>query len=132
MPISPDHLSGAVAFDGSLMFTANSPEMSLSTAATNQGKMVAPCDGTIVAVIANLVQAPGSAAAKLQIGDGAGVNTFGEYSFATTAALGVIDLDVSALTTAVVTKGAVIEFNTDGAATSTGLVAVTIVVSPNA
>lgn len=134
MPKAADHRSSAVEFDGAIPFVVNSPEMSLSTAASDQGKFVAPCDGTIVKCTVNLVEAPGTASATMSIGIGTDTDYFTsttDLTFATGDATGVRDMtgDLSNLD---VNEGDVIEFNTAGEATTTGLVAATLVISPNA
>ena len=122
--------TSGLQWDGGIPLVVNSPEMSLSTAASDQGKFTAPCDGTIVKVMANLVQAPGTAAAKLQIGADGSKTSIGEHTFATTDSTGPVDVTDS-MTDLSVSAGDVIEFGTDGAATSTGLVAATLVIMPN-
>jgi len=134
MSKNPDHRSSAVEFDGALMFVVNSPEMTLHTAQADQGKFTAPCNGTIVKCVANLIEAPGTAAGGIDIGKQGDADYFtatGVISFGTGHALGAIDI-TSSLTNTDVNEGDVIEFGTDGNATTTGLIAVTLVISPNA
>jgi hypothetical protein len=133
MSASSDHRTGKGAWDGALTFVVNSPTMSLETAAANQGAFVAPCNGEIVAIIGNLIEAPGTAAGTVNIGTVADVDHFLDaYSIATTAAVGVfeIPLDNTAVVNTTVTKGDVIEFDTGGEATTTGIAAFTVVINP--
>lgn len=128
-----EYRTSAAQWDGGLPFVAGSPVMSLSTAAANQGEIASPTAGTIVQALLNILQAPDGAAAAVNIGIRGDADYFltSGYSVATTAAVEVIDITAS-LTNTAVTKGQVLSFDTDGAATATGLVAVTLVISPNA
>lgn len=132
MTRSTEARSSAIDYDGKGVFIVNSPVMSLSSAAANQGSFVAPCDGTIVAAVANLIQAgTGGTNHLLKFGDRATASAFGVTTFTTGSSTGVKDLLADLTVTKTVTKGQVIEFNTDGGATSGGLVAATLVIAPN-
>jgi len=130
MATAPTYRTSAGQFDGKIPIVVNSPVMSLSSAASSQGSFVAPCDGTIVQAAMNLIQAPDGATAKLSIGKRGAATAYDQYSIATTHATGAIDLPLSGFTSTSVTKGDVIEFATDGAATTAGLVAITLVIMP--
>jgi len=134
MPKSAEYRSSAVEFDGAIPFVVNSPEMTLHTAQTDQGKFTAPCAGTIVRAVTNLVEAPGTASATLSIGKQGDPDYFTsttDLTFATGDATGTKD-QTAALSNTDVAEGDVIEFGVGGEATTTGLVACTIVISPNA
>lgn len=134
MPKSPDHRSSAVSFDGAIPFVVNSPEMTLHTAQADQGKFTAPCDGTIVKVTTNLIEAPGTASATVLIGKQGDPDYFTsttDLTYATGDATGVRE-QVADLSNLDVSEGDVIEFGTGGEATTTGLITCTLVISPNA
>jgi len=130
MPSAPTYQTGKCEYDGKMPLAINSGVMTLYTAVANNGSFVAPCDLEIVQATVNVIVAPGTAAAALKIGTRAGATAFESYSIATSHALGAIDLPVSAFTTVNISKGDVVEFGTDGAATSTGDAAVTLVCIP--
>ncbi len=111
----------------------NSPVMTLHTAQSNQGSFVAPCDLTIVGIAANVIEAPGTAAGTIDIGTRADDNSnVAAYSFATDETLGYQALDLTDATVLSLTfnQGDVIEFATNGEATTTGLIALTLVCVP--
>lgn len=112
----------------------NSPVMTLHTADANNGSFVAPCDLTIVGIAANVIEAPGTAAGTIDIGTYANddVNV-AAYSFATDETLGyqALDLDDATVLSLSFSQGDVIEFTTNGEATTTGLIALTLVCVPS-
>lgn len=130
--------SGAIQWDGKIPFVVKDVAVDLIN--SNQvNQIVAPCDAQLVALICNLLAAPGSAAATLEIGTAtgspSGLDKDGlvSHSFATTDSTGLYDL-VSEIGEGAlgvnVAKGDVITFGSDGGATSTGTVAVTAVFMP--
>ncbi len=127
---APQVQSSAIQWDGKLPFTWHTQNaLTLHTAEVAVDSIIAPCDGTIVAVIANLTEAPGTAAGGLQIGIVGDADYFLFHDFATTDATGVYDITGSLLL-ATVTKGQKLVFGADGVATTTGLVEVTVVIMP--
>ncbi len=133
MPKAPDHRTSSPQWDGELALCINSPVMSLSSAAANQGSFVAPCDLTIVAIVYNLIAAPDVAAAEVEVGSRADDDEFvAAWSIPTTHATGLAELptDDAAVISLNIDKGDVVEFKTDGGATSTGSIAVTLVCMP--
>lgn len=113
-------------------FFINSPVMSLSSAAANQGSYLVPFRATIVKCIANLVQAPAGASGGLNVGTRADPDHFLDlYDFSTGHATGLIDLtDLSQMVNTSIDAGDIVEFDTDGDGTSAGLVAVTLICVP--
>lgn len=129
MTVVPGYSQGAQMADQMPVYV-NSPLLSLSTAASADGQFMVPFDATIVAVMANITELPDDAAGLLNIGSNADADKFlDDYSIATDADTGLVDL-VDELVTDEVDAGDVIEFSTDGGATSTGSVAVTLVLAP--
>jgi hypothetical protein len=127
--------SSEIQFDGTIPLVVNSPAMTLHTAQANQGSFVAPCNGTIVAIEGNLIEAPGTAADTIDIGTRANDDALvAAYSIATSDATGSfnIPLDDATVISLAVSKGDVIEFTTHGAATTTGIVALSVVIMPEA
>jgi hypothetical protein len=111
----------------------NSPVMTLHTAQSNQGPFVAPCDLEIVGIAANLIEAPGTAAGTIDIGTRATADAnVAAYSFATTDSTGFYNLDLTdaTVTSLLFSQGDVIEFSTNGEATTTGLIALTLICVP--
>lgn len=131
MPKAPTYTTGKGEYDGAIPIVINSPAMTLHTAVTNQNPFVAPCDLEIVQVTKNLIEAPGTAAGTVNIGTRADVDAFlVAHSIATTDPTGSEDIPVSALVTANINKGDVVEFDTGGEATTTGIAAFTVVCMP--
>lgn len=131
MSKSSEVRSSAVDYDGAALLVINSGLVTLSTAQTDNAPFVMPCDGTIVQATARVTVAAGTATATLTIGTQASDVGIMDKDFATTDGAGEYDC-LADLVTATVTKGDIILFGSDGNATSTGLVAITLVVSPNA
>lgn len=114
----------------------SSEVLTLHTAQTNKNAFVAPCDMTIVGCVSNLVEAPGTAAGAIIVGKRGDADAFSTgISFATTDSAGEItEEDVATVFDGAdgvdVSQGDVIEFSTDGGATTTGLAAVQLVCLP--
>jgi hypothetical protein len=122
--------SSTVRWDGKIPFQVSSGSVSLSTAEPHQGEFVAPCDGTIVAAIANVLAAPDGAAATVFAGIRGNTTKFiNNYSVGTAHNTGTLDL-TSQLASTDVSEGDVICFGSDGGGTSTGEASVTLVVMP--
>ncbi len=119
-------------FGENLPFFINSPVMTLHTAQSNQGAFMVPFDATILAVLINVIEDPGTAAGTINVGTRANNDAFVDaYSVATDATLGLADItDNAAVVGTSITAGDVIEFDTGGEATTTGLIAVTLVCVP--
>jgi hypothetical protein len=111
----------------------NSPVLTLHTAQTNQGSFVAPCDLTIIGIAANVLEQPGTAAGTIDIGYNGDDDAYvAAYSFATDETLGyqALDLDDATVLSTSISQGAVVEFTTNGEATTTGEVALTLICIP--
>lgn len=111
----------------------NSPVMTLHTAESTKGAFVAPCALEIVGIAANVIEAPGTAAGTIDVGTRADDDAFvAAYSFATDESTGYQALDMAAATvvSTTISQGDVVEFATNGEATTTGLIAVTLVCLP--
>ena len=121
--------SDKIEWGGGGIFMPHSGIITLSTAQANTAPFVAPCAGKIIVAEANLIVTPGTAGAVLQIGKYGSAVFYGAHTFALGAATGRIDV-LASFTNTTVAKGEVIVFGTDGAATSTGLAAITIIINP--
>lgn len=135
MPKSAEARSSAIQYDGAMLFAVNSPVMSLSAAASNQGSFVVPCACEIEEIICNLVAVPNTTPATLNIGTRADADALVDaYSIPITATAGAftIPLTNAAVVATKLNKGDVLEFSTGGEAASAGSVGVTLVLKPSA
>lgn len=135
MPKAPEARASAVQYDGAMLFVANSPIMSLSSAATVQGAFVAPCACEIEEIIYNVIAAPDGAPATFNIGTQANNDALVDaFSIATSVALGAKTLPLSdaAVVGTKLNKGDIITFDTGGEASTAGSVAISVVFKPQA
>lgn len=135
MPKAMEARASAILYDGAMLFAANSPIMSLATAATVQGPFVAPCACEIAEIVCNLIAAPDGAPATINIGTQANNDALVDaYSIATSAATGpfTIPLDNAAVVGTTLNKGDVLTFDTGGEGSTVGSIAITVVFKPKA
>lgn len=134
---APEYRTGKAQFDGALPIVINSPVMVMTDAGvTLQGSFTAPCDGEIVAIIGNLVAQPSASPCVLKAGIRGNATKFiNDFSIPGTQALGKFEIPVThaSIASRNITKGEIVEFATDGAATATGgNVAISLVIMPRA
>lgn len=138
----PEYRTSACEYDGALPYTHSAVLTFTSATQSALGRFVSPCDGTIVAMMANIIAAPATATGKvISVGSPADDDAhYVAYDIATLAT-GELDLfqamTVNTATAATVKgktvgKGDVVQFaiGADGAS-PTGVVAVTMVIAPN-
>jgi hypothetical protein len=125
-----DAKSSRVQYDGGMPVIVQSGQMTVHTAQSGLIKWVAPFDYVIKQALIKVDEASGTAPGLVKAGTVADDDRFiDDYSVATDAAVGLVDVTSSLVNTSGV-AGDVIIFGNDGAATTTGLAHVILVIVP--
>lgn len=121
-------IPGLAASGKPLLANVQSGSLDCVNAVTAQGHWMAPCDCTVVGATARVLAVMGTAAATIGAGLTSDTDSIvDDYSIGTGIAAGtVIDLPLAAGVN--LNKGDVVVFQSDGGATSTGSVAMSLAV----
>lgn len=124
-------IPGLAASGKHLLANVQSGSLDCVNAVTAQGHWIAPCDCTVVGATARVLAVMGTGAATIGAGLTSDTDSIvDDYSIATSVTAGtVIDLPIAAAG-ANLNKGDVVVFQSDGGATTTGSVAMTLAIVP--